>query len=136
MSGQTDASLILLPMLAHVCLAAILYAALTVVRAPSVWGLGLAKDGTNPCRNVEPRISANLSNQFEWPVLFYVACVLGMLIGVADERGFLMLAWLFVAGRIAHSLVQILTENIRLRGIVFTLNFVAVLGMWSYLLGK
>ncbi|MEL6951039.1 MAG: MAPEG family protein [Pseudomonadota bacterium] len=136
MSGQTDASLILLPMLAHVCLAAILYAALTVVRAPSVWGLGLAKDGTNPWRNVEPRISANLSNQFEWPVLFYVACVLGMLIGVANERGFLMLAWLFVAGRIAHSLVQILTENIRLRGIVFTLNFVAVLGMWSYLFGK
>nr|MDL2430005.1 MAPEG family protein [Pseudomonas sp. BJa5] len=40
------------------------------------------------------------------------------------------LAWLFIAGRVAHSGVQILTRNIRLRGLVFTVNFLAVLGLW------
>jgi hypothetical protein len=27
--------------------------------------------------------------------------------------------------------VQILTNNIRLRGLVFTINFIAVLGLWA-----
>ena len=40
------------------------------------------------------------------------------------------LAWIFVAGRVLHSVVQILTRNVRLRGIVFTVNFLAVLGLW------
>jgi hypothetical protein len=40
------------------------------------------------------------------------------------------LAWIFIAGRILHSAVQILTPNVRLRGIVFTVNFLAVLGLW------
>jgi len=40
------------------------------------------------------------------------------------------LAWIFIAGRILHSAVQILTRNVRLRGVVFTINFLAVLGLW------
>ena len=40
------------------------------------------------------------------------------------------LAWIFVAGRVLHSAVQILTRNVRLRGVVFTINFLAVLGLW------
>jgi hypothetical protein len=30
-----------------------------------------------------------------------------------------------------HSIVQIFTDNIRLRGMVFTINFAAVLAMWA-----
>jgi hypothetical protein len=33
-----------------------------------------------------------------------------------------------------HSLIQILTNNIRMRGVVFTLNFLAVIGLWLVLL--
>jgi hypothetical protein len=44
------------------------------------------------------------------------------------------LAWVFVAGRFAHSGVQVFTTNVRLRGAVFTINFLAVLGMWFLLL--
>jgi hypothetical protein len=35
-------------------------------------------------------------------------------------------AWVFVAGRVAHSLVQTLTNNVPLRGQVFMINFLAV----------
>lgn len=124
---------ILLPMSAHVLWAALLYALLTVVRAPSVWGIGRGPDGANPLANLEPRVSANLRNQFEWPVLFYAACLLGLIERDVIGPQFILMAWVFVTGRIVHSAIQILTKNVRLRGIVFTINFVAVLWMWGLL---
>lgn len=120
---------LLFPMAAHVALAALLYALLTVARAPAIWGIGRAPDGSNPWAKYEPRISANLSNQFEWPLFFHVACLL--LMQAAPDRLALALAWAFIAGRVLHSLVQVLTANVRLRGLVFTLNFLAVLGLWA-----
>jgi hypothetical protein len=119
-------------MAVHVGLAAALYALLTVARAPSVWGLGRRSDGTNPWASAERRISANLSNQFEWPLFFYAACVLLLQQPVVGELP-VGLAWLFVVGRLAHSAVHVFTTNVRLRGVVFTLNFLAVLAMWVVL---
>lgn len=118
------------PMAAHVALAACLYGLLTLVRAPTVWGVGRRPDGSNPWAHFEPRISHNLSNQFEWPVVFHVGCVILL---IQHETGWLAvtLAWVFVGGRLLHSYVQITTTNIRLRGLVFTVNFVAVLGLWA-----
>lgn len=123
---------LILPMAAHVALAALLYALLTVARAPVVWRIGRAQDGTNPWADIEPRISANLSNQFEWPLFFHVACLL--LLYVAPGSVAVALAWVFVGGRVLHSGVQILTRNVRLRGVVFTINFLAVLGLWALVL--
>lgn len=119
-------------MAAHVAWAASLYALLTVARAPAVWRIGLRADGSNPWAAVEPRISANLSNQFEWPLFFHVACLLLMQVHTSSVAA-IALAWVFVAGRIVHSAVQIATRNVRLRGIVFTINFMAVLGLWALL---
>lgn len=115
-------------MAAHVALTACLYALLTVARAPAVWGIGRRPDGTSPWASMEARISANLSNQFEWPLFFHAACLILMQLGFGPAA--VWLAWIFVAGRVVHSAVQILTRNVRLRGIVFTINFLAVLGLW------
>jgi hypothetical protein len=123
---------LIFPMTAHVALAAFLYVLLTMVRAPSVWGIGRLPDGSNPWAGFEPRISANLSNQFEWPVLFYAACLL--LLQREPTSIAVVLAWIFVGGRVLHSVVQILTGNVRLRGIAFTVNFLAVLGLWAMVL--
>lgn len=119
----------LLPMAAHVALAALLYAALTVARAPKVWGIGRRADGSNPFAAIEKRISANLSNQFEWPLFFHLACLLQPVPSTAA----MVLAWTFIGGRLLHSVVQIFTANVRLRGLVFMLNFLAVLGLWGLL---
>ena len=113
---------LLLPMAAHVALAAALYALLTLARAPKIWGIGMRADGSNPWATLEPRISANLSNQFEWPLFFYVACVL-LIQAQVDSPMAVVLAWVFIGGRLIHSGVQILTRNVRLRGLVFTINF-------------
>ncbi|MFV3308415.1 MAPEG family protein [Pseudomonas sp. NY15181] len=117
-------------MAVHVALTALLYVLLTIARAPKVWGIGKGPDGSNPWATVEPRISANLSNQFEWPVFFYAACLLLIQNQLAVAAA-AWLAWIFIVGRVAHSCVQILTTNIRLRGLVFTINFLATLGMWA-----
>ncbi len=120
---------LIMPMAAHVSLAALLYVLLTVARAPAIWGIGRRPDGSNPWARIEPRISANLSNQFEWPLLFYAACIVLL---QSDATGHaLVLAWVFIGGRVLHSLVQILTTNVRLRGAVFTINFLAVIGLWA-----
>ena len=122
---------LIIAMGAHIGWVVILYLILTVVRAPVAWGIGHRPDGSDPWADIEPRVSANLRNQFEWPMLFYVACLLLLMENGPIDPVQTWLAWLFVAGRVVHSGVQILTTNIRLRGIVFTINFVAVLGMWG-----
>lgn len=124
---------LIVAMAAHVALAALLYVALTVARAPAIWGIGRRPDGSNPWAHLEPRISANLSNQFEWPLFFHTACL--VLLQQSPHRWAIALAWIFVGGRVLHSLVQILTRNVRLRGLVFTVNFLAVLGLWAVVLG-
>lgn len=120
---------LMLPMAAHVALAALLYVLLTVARAPAIWGIGRRADGSNPWATFEPRISANLSNQFEWPLFFHAAMLI--LMQRPTSNAAVTLAWVFVAGRVVHSAVQIGTRNVRLRGIVFTINFLAVLGLWA-----
>ncbi len=120
-------------MFAHVMLSGLLYVLLTLARAPAVWGIGRAADGSNPLAALERRISANLSNQFEWPLFFHLACVLLIHFGQVDATA-LILAWTFVAGRVAHSAVQIGTANVRLRGLVYTVNFVAALALWGVLI--
>lgn len=125
---------LVLAMTAHVAWAMLLYVLLTVARAPAVWGIGRRPDGSNPWAAIEPRISANLGNQFEWPLFFHAACLLVIALGTVVDTLLLALVWTFVAGRVVHSAVQILTTNVRLRGLVFTINFVGVLGLWLRLL--
>ena len=121
------------PMFMHILLCALLYVFLTLARAPSVWGVGKNKDGSNPFADIQPKVSANLSNQFEWPLFFHAVCALLIALGEPISNSQVFLAWVFVIGRVLHSLVQIFTDNIRLRGLVFTINFVAVLAMWLLL---
>ncbi|SFU32808.1 hypothetical protein SAMN05216339_101359 [Nitrosomonas eutropha] len=122
---------LILPMAAHVMLTAFLYVLLTIARAPAVWGLGRRSDESNPLSAIEPRISANLSNQFEWPLFFYVAC---LFLQFQATQTVVALAWIFVGSRILHSAVQIFTSNVRLRGLVFTINFLAVIGLWYFMI--
>ena len=124
---------LLTPMFMHILLCALLYVFLTLARAPSVWGVGKNKDGSNPFGDIQPKISANLSNHFEWPLFFHVVGALLIALEEPISNSQIFLAWAFVVGRVLHSLVQIFTNNIRLRGLVFTINFVAVLAMWLLL---
>ena len=120
-------SSILLPMLAHIGWVFLLYVWLTVARQQAV-RRGEVEYGAF-ARGEEPhhvaRITRNLANQFELPVIFYAVVVLLVAtdnVGLVD----IVAAWVFVAGRVAHTLVQTLTDNVPLRGRVFLVNFTGV----------
>lgn len=126
-------ALLVLSMLAHAGLSFGLYAALTWARWRAV------NSGTQPYAAYElgdgedrlaARISANLRNQFEAPVLFHVGALLLLqldAVGTAAAAAGLV----FVAGRVLHALVQTLSGDVRLRGLVFTINFLAVVALWG-----
>lgn len=63
--------------------------------------------------------------------VFHIACVLLIAMDEPIAGVQIYLAWTFVIGRVLHSIVQIFTDNIRLRGVVFTINFIAVFAMWT-----
>lgn len=122
---------ILWPILAHILLVFVLYAWLTLARTRAVMS-GKVEYSSFVLGRDEPlavaRITRNLANQFELPVLFYA--LVGLLIALGQVALFdILVAWMFVAGRVWHMLVQTLTDNVTLRGRVFTINFLAVVAL-------
>jgi hypothetical protein len=121
---------LLWPMLAQIGWTFLLYAWLTVARAQAV-RRGEVVYG-DFARGEEPhhvaRITRNLANQFELPVIFYAAVVL--LVATKNVTTIdVIAAWVFVAGRVIHTLVQTLTDNVPLRGQVFLINFAGVVAL-------
>src|SRR5882757_2100890 len=118
---------ILFPMLAQIGWTILLYAWLTVARTRAVKSGVAAYSGF--AHGEEPhhvaRITRNLANQFELPVIFYAVVVL--LVATKNVTFVdVIAAWVFVAGRVIHTLVQTLTDNVPLRGQVFLINFAGV----------
>lgn len=121
-------SSILWPMLAHIAWVCMLYAWLTYARTRAVRS-GEIDHSVFVLGRDEPlhvaRITRNLANQFELPVIFYAVVVLLVATGNVTTID-IVAAWVFVAGRVIHTLVQTLTDNVPLRGQVFLINFAGV----------
>jgi hypothetical protein len=128
------ASSILWPMLAHIAWVVLLYVWLTYVRWVAVQRGEVDYSSFEFNREEPPavaRIRLNIANQFEWPVVFYALVVLLVALGKVTTFD-VIAAWVFVAGRVVHTLVQTLTDNVPLRGQVFMINFVAVLALAAH----
>lgn len=119
---------ILWPLLAHIGWTFLLYVWLTVARTRAVRSGAIAYSAFVLGRD-EPlyiaRITRNLGNQFELPVIFYALVVLLIALGQVTWVD-VAASWVFVAGRVIHTLVQTLTDNVPLRGRVFVINFLGV----------
>jgi hypothetical protein len=132
---MVSADLLLWPLLAQIGWTFMLFAWLTVARKRAVASGRIEYSGFVLGRD-EPlevaRITRNLANQFELPTIFYAVVVLFVVRGMVTIWD-VVAAWAFVAGRIAHTLVQTLTDNVPLRGQVFTVNFLAVVFLVGHL---
>ncbi|MEL0653439.1 MAPEG family protein [Pseudoalteromonas issachenkonii] len=71
----------------------------------------------------------NFSNQFEIPVLFYAGCLLALQLNSAITL-VAILACLFVATRIVHSVIHLGENNVRARFNVFLLGCICVFSIW------
>ena len=127
-------SAILWPILADVGWVFLLYAWLTYARTVAV-KRGEVDYSSFEFNREEPaavaRIRLNLANQFELPVIFYELVVLLIALGKVTVVD-VVAAWVFVAGRVIHTLVQTLTDNVPLRGRVFMINALAVVALMAH----
>jgi len=117
------------PFVGHFGLVVVLFVALTVLRLRAVGaGETTFADYARPDadRGAALRVQRNLANQFEAPLFAYVAMVIILIAGAVTAWD-VVAAWIFLAGRIVHSAVQTLTDAVRLRGQVFTINFIGIM---------
>jgi hypothetical protein len=73
--------------------------------------------------------SDNFMNQFEMPVLFYLAILLALILMWQDPL-LVLLSWLFVALRIVHSIIHTTYNNVLHRFWVYIFSSMVLLCMW------
>jgi hypothetical protein len=118
--------------LAQGLIAFVLLWVLGVIRVPMV------ASGRMPMRDIalsrapwpeqEKRVSNAFDNQFQLPVLFYVACGLALYFGPTWTEVFL--AWAFVLARMVHALVFATTNNVVQRFAAYTACFAVLVLFW------
>ena len=71
----------------------------------------------------------NYHNQFESPVLFYVAILLTLMLMLQDSV-IVMLAWIYVGLRYAHSIIHLTYNRVMHRFTVFIISAVVLFAIW------
>ena len=86
------------------------------------------------CNSVLPvevnKPSNNLKNLFEIPIIFYVICISAYLLNDVDKN-LILLAWLFVVGRVIHSLFHCFAKSVLLRFYAYLASSIVI---WLMLL--
>jgi hypothetical protein len=131
---MTGTTAIFWPMIAHFVLVGIVYYLLSAGRVRAVKE-GKATVSQFRENRDEPEYSLfarnNLENQFELPVFFNIVCLSLFVTGHATLYP-VLLAWLFVISRYAHSYIHIKTNRIRHRRPLFIAGFLILLLMWLW----
>ena len=126
---------ILLPMLVLVIWTLVMLAWMAMARLPAMAAAKM--DPQEGARTVElgaklpPHIqwkADNYNHLLEQPTLFYVVCLIMALAGTGEGLN-LILAWVYVATRIVHSVVQATINKVPLRFGIFLIGTAALLIM-------
>jgi hypothetical protein len=91
-------------------------------------------DGENVPEMVT-KISRHFNNQFEIPTLFYVVCTLYISFGINSFIA-VVVAWVFVFLRFAHSYIHLTYNHILHRILTFWAGFICVMILWIDLLAQ
>jgi len=76
--------------------------------------------------------SDNYHNQFESPLLFYIAIMLALILFIQDSV-IVALAWTYVGLRYVHSFIHITYNRVLHRFAAFVLSSVILFALWSRL---
>ena len=106
-----------------------LYVRIGEMRARGIGPQDVALSGERAEKLADTRASDNYNHLFELPVLFYALCALAVASG--HIPGWLpAAAWLFVATRVVHSLIQCSYNRVMHRFAVFLAGYGLLLVMW------
>lgn len=128
--------LLILAIAAQVLLTLAILVWMGMERVPRVARGEIAVDDISVDRAAYPLrarlLSNNFDNQFQLPVLFYVAVLLALWTGGAGWID-LILAWLFVALRYIHAAVHVSTNRVYRRFAFYTAGLVVLGFLWVWL---
>lgn len=130
-----DTKAIFLPALAMVGLTFLVWIRMYVVRIGQmqrerIHPQSIAMSAQVAQRLSDTRASDNFRNLFELPVLFYAALGAAALTG-QGTTGVLVLAWLFVALRVLHSLIQCGYNKVMHRFWVYIAGALVLWALWG-----
>ena len=123
---------ILLPVVLQIVLAAETYLALGWARSKALKAHVVDARASRLDDSVWPdrirAINNNVKNQFEVPVLFYAVAIILWQLGAAGALA-QTFAWLFVASRVAHTLIHTGRNNVRWRFLAFAFGLLMVMAL-------
>ncbi len=90
--------------------------------------LATSEMASNKLRNVSA--ADNFSNLLETPVLFYAICIIIFITGEVTQFQ-LVLAWLYVALRSAHSLIHVTYNRVVHRWAIYVTSTIVLFVMWG-----
>lgn len=106
-----------------------LYVRIGEMRRRGIGPQDVALSGQRAEKFQDTRASDNYNHLFELPVLFYALA--GLAVAGGHVPGWLAYAaWLFVATRVAHSLIQCTYNRVMHRFAVFVAGYGLLLAMW------
>lgn len=129
-----DSKAIFLPALAMVVLTCIVWLRMFQVRIGQmrrerIHPQAVATSAQVVGKLTESQAADNFRNLFELPVLFYLGLIVAALTAQADTLT-LVLAWLFVAARIAHSAIQCGHNKVMHRFYAYAAGGFALFALW------
>ncbi|HTO28465.1 MAG TPA: MAPEG family protein [Devosia sp.] len=128
--------LLILAVVLQVLLTLAILVWLSLERVPRVMRGEIAVKDIAIDRNAYPLrarlLSNSFDNQFQLPVLFYVAALLVLWSGGAGWVE-VLLAWLFVALRYVHAAVHVTTNRVHRRFVVYAAGLVVLSLLWLWL---
>ncbi|QDK46544.1 hypothetical protein DOM22_15890 [Bdellovibrio sp. ZAP7] len=77
----------------------------------------------------------HFANLFEAPVLFYVACILGLILPV-QNIAFVILAWLYVLARTLHAFIHLGKNDVIKRMRSYAFGWLVLIAMWLMITAK
>jgi hypothetical protein len=120
------------PVVALVIWSLIMLVWLYATRIPAM-GKAKLKPGQASKADMEALSSANVANNYnhlmEQPTLFYAICFALQFLGQGDHPINIGLAWLYVAIRIVHSLVQATVNVIIIRFFIFIIGSLVLMAL-------
>lgn len=127
------------PVLAQVLLTLVLFIVLGARKAKAIKAGKVNREQAALDNRVWPeyvvKVSNNIANQFEVPILFYILCVVLYSINAAGTVA-IVLAWLFVASRYAHAWVHVRSNYVPVRMRLFMVGCVVLLSMLAVAVSK
>lgn len=123
---------ILLPVLIQVSLTLVMFLILGVRKTKAIKSGGVDREKTALNNSAWPeevvKVSNNIANQFQTPVLFYILAILFYITNTVSML-VLVLAWVYSISRLLHGYVHISSNFVPARFLIFTIGVICLIAL-------